>query len=154
MCYRGMVTAFGLAAGMFWPASVAPFILRGITLAGIDSVMAPVDERLQAWRQLAQDLDRDLLERLTREIDLKDAMSVAADLLEGHVCGRVVVPCLTYDLFGKANGVNSGYESVQTRQARYRDCSLQRIFSASTPHLHLRVSFITRDVAQIHESQE
>ncbi|MDM7950542.1 MDR family oxidoreductase [Hydrogenophaga sp.] len=91
MRYRGVVTACGLAAGMSWPASVAPFILRGVTLAGIDSVMAPVDERLQAWRRLAQDLDHDLLERLIREIDLDDAIGVAADLLEGHVRGRVVV---------------------------------------------------------------
>ena len=74
-----------------WPASVAPFILRGVTLAGIDSVMAPVDERLQAWRRLAQDLDRDLLERLIREIDLDDAIGAAAELLEGRVRGRVVV---------------------------------------------------------------
>jgi acrylyl-CoA reductase (NADPH) len=91
MRYRGVVTACGLAAGMSWPASVAPFILRGVTLAGIDSVMAPVDERLQAWRRLAQDLDCNLLERLIREVDLDDAIGIAADLLEGHVRGRVVV---------------------------------------------------------------
>lgn len=91
MRYRGVVTACGLAAGMAWPASVAPFILRGVTLAGIDSVMAPVDERLQAWSRLAQDLDHSLLERLIQEIDLDEAPSVAANLLEGHVRGRVVV---------------------------------------------------------------
>ena len=91
LCYRGVVTACGLAAGMSWPASVAPFILRGVTLAGVDSVMAPVDERKEAWRRLAQDLDRELLERLIREIDLSDTIGVAADLLEGQVRGRVIV---------------------------------------------------------------
>ena len=91
LCYRGVVIACGLAAGMSWPASVAPFILRGVTLAGVDSVMAPVDERKEAWRRLAQDLDRELLERLIREIDLSDTIGVAADLLEGQVRGRVIV---------------------------------------------------------------
>jgi len=91
MRYRGVVTACGLAAGMSWPASVAPFILRGVTLAGIDSVMAPVAERVQAWRRLAQDLDLALLESLIREIELDDVIGVAAELLEGRVRGRVVV---------------------------------------------------------------
>lgn len=91
MRYRGVVTACGLAAGMSWPASVAPFILRGVTLAGIDSVMAPVAERLQAWRRLAQDLDVALLESLIRDIELDEAIGVAAELLEGRVRGRVVV---------------------------------------------------------------
>jgi acrylyl-CoA reductase (NADPH) len=91
MRYRGVVTACGLAAGMSWPASVAPFILRGVTLAGIDSVMAPLAERVQAWHRLAQDLDLDLLGSLTREIELDDAIGVAAELLEGRVRGRVVV---------------------------------------------------------------
>ena len=91
MRYRGVVTACGLAAGMSWPASVAPFILRGVTLAGIDSVMAPLAERVQAWRRLAQDLDLALLESLIREIELDDAIDVAAELLEGRVRGRVAV---------------------------------------------------------------
>jgi acrylyl-CoA reductase (NADPH) len=91
MRYRGVVTACGLAAGMSWPASVAPFILRGVTLAGIDSVMAPLAERVQAWHRLAQDLDLALLESLIREIELDDAIGVAAELLDGRVRGRVVV---------------------------------------------------------------
>jgi len=91
MRYRGVVTACGLAAGMSWPASVAPFILRGVTLAGIDSVMAPVAERVQAWRRLAQDLNLEQLERLIREIELDDVIAAASDLLAGHVRGRVVV---------------------------------------------------------------
>ncbi len=91
MRYRGVVTACGLAAGMSWPASVAPFILRGVTLVGIDSVMAPFAERVQAWRRLAQDLDLALLESLIREIELDDAIGVAAELLEGRVRGRVAV---------------------------------------------------------------
>lgn len=91
MRYRGVVTACGLAAGMAWPASVAPFILRGVTLAGIDSVMAPTPDRLAAWQRLATDLDVALLERLLRDITLDDAVAVAADLLAGQVRGRVVV---------------------------------------------------------------
>jgi len=91
MRYRGVVTACGLAAGMSWPASVAPFILRGVTLAGVDSVMAPLPERIEAWRRLAQDLDISLLESLMTDIELDDALTVAPDLLAGQVRGRVVV---------------------------------------------------------------
>lgn len=91
MRYRGVVTACGLAAGMTWPATVAPFILRGVTLAGIDSVMAPVADRLEAWRRLAIDLDTGLLERLLKDIDLDDVIEIAPDLLGGKVRGRLVV---------------------------------------------------------------
>lgn len=91
MRYRGVVTACGLAAGMAWPATVAPFILRGVTLAGVDSVMAPLPERIAAWRRLAQDLDTGLLESLMTDIALDDALTVAPDLLAGQVRGRVVV---------------------------------------------------------------
>lgn len=91
MRYRGVVAACGLAAGMAWPATVAPFILRGITLAGIDSVMTPTVERVEAWRRLADNLDIGLLERLLQEIDLDDVISVAPDLLAGRIRGRVVV---------------------------------------------------------------
>lgn len=91
MRYRGVVTACGLAAGMAWPATVAPFILRGITLVGIDSVMAPMAERIAAWNRLAADLDPKLLEQLIQEIPLEDAIAVAPDLLEGQVRGRLVV---------------------------------------------------------------
>lgn len=89
--YRGAVAACGLAQGMDFPASVAPFILRGITLYGIDSVMAPTSLRSEAWRRLARDLDITRLEIITQEISLGEAMTTAADLLKGKVRGRVVV---------------------------------------------------------------
>ena len=89
--YRGAVAACGLAGGMDFPATVAPFILRGVTLSGIDSVMAPLAVRLQAWERLARDLDVAKLEAMTREITLAQAIEVAAELLQGQVRGRVVV---------------------------------------------------------------
>jgi len=91
MKYRGVVAACGLAGGMDFPATVAPFILRGVTLAGIDSVMSPRPERLAAWQRLARDLDASKLEMLSSEIGLSEAIPVAADLLEGKVRGRVLV---------------------------------------------------------------
>jgi acrylyl-CoA reductase (NADPH) len=89
--YRGAVAACGLAGGMDFPATVAPFILRGVTLYGIDSVMAPLAVRQQAWARLGQDLDIARLDRITREIGLSEAIEVAAQLLDGKVRGRVVV---------------------------------------------------------------
>lgn len=89
--YRGAVAACGLAQGMDFPASVAPFILRGVTLYGIDSVMAPLVVRQEAWRRLATDLDIAKLDAITREIGLGEAIAVATDLLAGKVRGRVVV---------------------------------------------------------------
>ena len=89
--YRGAVAACGLAQGMDFPASVAPFILRGVTLYGIDSVMAPLPVRQEAWKRLAHDLDIAKLDAITREIGLGEAVAVAAELLEGKVRGRVVV---------------------------------------------------------------
>ncbi len=89
--YRGAVAACGLAQGMDFPASVAPFILRGVTLYGIDSVMAPKALREQAWARLAQDLDLARLDRLVHEIPLAGAIAAAADLLAGKVRGRLVV---------------------------------------------------------------
>ncbi len=89
--YRGVVTACGLAGGMDFPATVAPFILRGVTLAGIDSVMCPRADRLLAWQRLAAELDVGKLALITREIGLADAIPVAQDLLDGRVRGRVVV---------------------------------------------------------------
>jgi len=89
--YRGVVAACGLAGGMDFPASVAPFILRGITLAGVDSVMCPRADRLEAWRRLSQDLDIGRLELLTEEIGLSQVIDLAGALLEGRVRGRVVV---------------------------------------------------------------
>jgi acrylyl-CoA reductase (NADPH) len=89
--YRGAVAACGLAQGMDFPATVAPFILRGVTLYGIDSVMCPRPERLQAWSRLARDLDPKKLEAMTHEIPLADAVATGADLIAGKVRGRVVV---------------------------------------------------------------
>jgi len=89
--YRGVVTACGLAGGMDFPSSVAPFILRGVTLAGIDSVMCPTPDRLEAWRRLGSDLDIAKLGVISREIGLSEVMPFATKLLNGEVKGRVVV---------------------------------------------------------------
>lgn len=89
--YRGAVAACGLAQGMDFPASVAPFILRGITLYGIDSVMAPPTLRKRAWERLARDLDPAKLEGMTREIGLGDAIAAGSDILAGKIAGRLVV---------------------------------------------------------------
>lgn len=91
MKYRGTVAACGLAGGMDFPATVAPFILRGVTLAGVDSVMCPRPDRLQAWQRLATDLDVGHLDAITRTIGLAEALAVAPQLLAGQVRGRVVV---------------------------------------------------------------
>jgi acrylyl-CoA reductase (NADPH) len=89
--YGGAVAACGLAAGMDLPGSVAPFILRGVCLYGIDSVMCPVDRRREAWKRLENDLDRQKLATITQEIGLSDVLGVAPDILTGQVRGRVVV---------------------------------------------------------------
>ena len=89
--YGGVIAACGLAQGMDFPASVAPFILRGVSLLGIDSVMAPRPPRLAAWNRLAKELDPALLDVIATDIGLADAIGVAADLLAGQVRGRVVV---------------------------------------------------------------
>ena len=91
MCYRGAVAACGLAGGMDFPSSVAPFILRGVTLAGIDSVMAPRALRVEAWARLARDLEAARLDAMTREISLADAIPAAAEILAGRIRGRLVV---------------------------------------------------------------
>ena len=91
MKYRGAVAACGLAAGMDFPSSVAPFILRGVTLAGIDSVMAPRALRVEAWSRLARDLDPARLAAMTREIKLAEAIPAAGEILAGKVRGRLVV---------------------------------------------------------------
>lgn len=90
-CYGGTVTACGLAQGMDFPASVAPFILRGVKLIGIDSVMAPHARRVAAWRRLAGELDLAKLATITQEISLAEALARAADILAGKVRGRLVV---------------------------------------------------------------
>ena len=89
--YGGVVTACGLAQGMDFPASVAPFILRGITLAGIDSVMRPLADREEAWARLADILTEDDFTSIGSEIGLEDAVAAAHDLMAGKVRGRVLV---------------------------------------------------------------
>lgn len=89
--YRGAVAACGLAQGMDFPASVAPFILRGVSLLGIDSVMAPKAPRLAAWERLARDLDPAALETIATEIGLGEAIDAARKLMDGTVRGRFVV---------------------------------------------------------------
>jgi acrylyl-CoA reductase (NADPH) len=88
---EAIVTACGLAQGMDFPATVAPFILRGVKLIGINSVYCPLALRRRAWDALARDLDRDKLDALTREVGLAGSFDVARDILAGRVRGRVVV---------------------------------------------------------------
>jgi acrylyl-CoA reductase (NADPH) len=89
--YGGVVAACGLAQGGDLPATVMPFILRGVTLAGVDSVMAPIARRREAWSRLANDLDPALLESMTTEIGLDEAVEAAQRLMAGQVRGRTVV---------------------------------------------------------------
>lgn len=89
--YGGAVAACGLAQGMDLPTTVAPFILRGVSLLGVDSVMAPKALRLEAWSRLASELDRDSLARLTSTIPLEGVIEAGAAILDGRIRGRVVV---------------------------------------------------------------
>ncbi len=89
--YGGAVAACGLAQGMDLPTTVAPFILRGVSLLGVDSVMAPKTLRLEAWSRLAAELDRDSLARLTSTIPLEAVIDAGTAILEGRIRGRVVV---------------------------------------------------------------
>src|SRR5690349_9955449 len=89
--YGGAIAACGLAAGMDLPSSVAPFILRGVCLLGIDSVMCPIEQRKVAWSRLAKDLDRTKLAEITHEIGLADVAGEGAKILAGQVRGRIVV---------------------------------------------------------------
>jgi acrylyl-CoA reductase (NADPH) len=89
--YGGAVAACGLAGGMDLPGSVAPFILRGVCLYGIDSVMCPLERRRDAWKRLENDLDRQKLATMTREIGLSDVFGAAPEILSGQVRGRIVV---------------------------------------------------------------
>jgi len=89
--YGGAIAACGLAAGMDLPASVAPFILRGVCLLGIDSVMCPIEKRRSAWTRLARDLDKSKLTEMTSEIPLDQVMEAGARILAGQVRGRIVV---------------------------------------------------------------
>ena len=89
--YGGVVAACGLAQGMDLATSVMPFILRGVTLAGVDSVMAPLAKRQRAWNRLARDLDLARLESMIEEVPLEGAIAKAQALMDGKVRGRVVV---------------------------------------------------------------
>ncbi|PTW62193.1 acrylyl-CoA reductase (NADPH) [Breoghania corrubedonensis] len=89
--YGGAVAACGLAQGMDLPGSVAPFILRGVTLCGIDSVMAPIPRRIEAYERLVRDLDKNLLTEISTEIGFDDLIGKADELLDGKVRGRLVV---------------------------------------------------------------
>jgi acrylyl-CoA reductase (NADPH) len=89
--YGGAIAACGLAAGMDLPASVAPFILRGVCLLGIDSVMCPIERRKAAWARLARDLDKSKLTEITSEISLDQVQAEGAKILAGQVRGRIVV---------------------------------------------------------------
>jgi len=92
--YAGAVAACGLAAGMDLPSSVAPFILRGVCLLGIESVMCPIELRKRAWNRLASDLDRGKLAEITHEIGLDGVVEAGAKILAGQVRGRIVVKIL------------------------------------------------------------
>jgi acrylyl-CoA reductase (NADPH) len=89
--YGGAIAACGLAAGMDLPASVAPFILRGVCLLGIDSVMCPIERRRVAWERLGRDLDKSKLAEMTSEISLDQVLDAAPRILAGQVRGRIVV---------------------------------------------------------------
>jgi len=89
--YGGVVAACGLAQGADLPATVMPFILRGVTLAGINSVYCPMPLRREAWNRLATDLDLDLLDSLTASVGLDGAIGVAEQIMQGRVRGRTVV---------------------------------------------------------------
>jgi acrylyl-CoA reductase (NADPH) len=92
--YGGAIAACGLAAGMDLPSSVAPFILRGVSLLGIDSVMCPINLRKTAWARLASDLDHAKLTEITQEIGLGEVIAAGAKILAGEVRGRIVVKIL------------------------------------------------------------
>jgi acrylyl-CoA reductase (NADPH) len=89
--YGGAVSACGLAGGMDLPATVAPFILRGVSLLGIDSVMCPLPTRQEAWRRLDSDLDRGKIAAMTTELPLTHVIDAGARILAGGVRGRIVV---------------------------------------------------------------
>jgi acrylyl-CoA reductase (NADPH) len=89
--YGGAVAACGLAGGMDFPATVAPFILRGVSLIGIDSVMCPLERRREAWKRLASDMDAGKLAAMTSEIDLSGVIEAGRRIIEGGVRGRIAV---------------------------------------------------------------
>jgi acrylyl-CoA reductase (NADPH) len=89
--YEGVVAACGLAQGMDFPATVAPFILRGVTLAGVNSVLVPRERRERAWELLSRELAPAALEAMIEEITLAQAIARAPDVLAGKIRGRLVV---------------------------------------------------------------
>jgi acrylyl-CoA reductase (NADPH) len=89
--YGGSVAAVGLAGGADLPATVIPFLLRGVNLLGIDSVMQPYDNRVRAWARIAKDLPMDKLEAMVQPAVLSDLPQLGRDILKGQVKGRVVV---------------------------------------------------------------
>jgi acrylyl-CoA reductase (NADPH) len=89
--YRASVAACGLAGGSDLPATVLPFLLRGVNLLGIDSVMCPREERIEAWQRLARDLPLDRLELMTETVPLSSLPEVAPRILKGEIRGRIVV---------------------------------------------------------------
>ena len=91
MKYGGSVAAVGLAGGAGLPATVVPFLLRGVNLLGIDSVMQPYENRLRAWERVARDLPMEKLETMVQPAVLGDLPRLGADILKGQVKGRVVV---------------------------------------------------------------
>ncbi|MDA8585722.1 acryloyl-CoA reductase [Rhodobacteraceae bacterium] len=91
MKYGGSVSAVGLAGGAGLPATVIPFLLRGVNLLGIDSVMQPYENRLRAWKRVASDLPMDKLEAMVQPATLADLSALGADILKGQIKGRVVV---------------------------------------------------------------
>jgi len=90
-CEDGLVATCGLAQGMDFPATVAPFILRGVSLLGINSVTRPYDERVEAWQRLSTSLDMTQLDAITREIGLSAVIPTASELLDRKIRGRIVV---------------------------------------------------------------
>lgn len=88
---NGLVAACGLAASMDLPTTVAPFILRNVTLAGVESVYTPRPQRLKAWKALARELDAEALERISQTVGLSEIIPVASDILAGKVRGRIIV---------------------------------------------------------------
>lgn len=91
MKYGSSVAAVGLAGGAALPASVVPFLLRGINLLGIDSVLQPIVSRREAWDRIAAELPIDKLERFSRTVSLGDVTKYGSEILAGQVCGRIVV---------------------------------------------------------------
>ena len=89
--YHGAVAACGLAQGMDLPTTVAPFILRGVSLLGIDSVMAPLEKRERAWKRLSEDLDRTMIDQIATDIGFDDLVATAGKIIAGTIRGRVVV---------------------------------------------------------------